>query len=155
MSSTQQDKGTLSVTRRLEWDAMHRIANHEGNCKAFHGHRYAAEITCEAPRLDALGRVVDFSLIKSRLGGWIEDHLDHTAILQENDTDPAVRQLIESNAALGKPVYLMPEPPTAENLATLLARQAQKLLADTGITVTEVRVWETPNCSATWRKNQS
>ena len=50
--------------RRHEWDAMHRIPLHESKCKAFHGHRYAAEITCQAEQLDHLGRVVDFSVIK-------------------------------------------------------------------------------------------
>lgn len=54
----------ITCTRRLEWDAMHRIPRHESKCRAFHGHRYAAEITCLAPELDSPGRVVDFGVVK-------------------------------------------------------------------------------------------
>lgn len=142
--------GTISVTRRLEWDAMHRIANHESVCKAFHGHRYVADITCTAAQLDELGRVIDFAVIKSVVGGWIDEHFDHTAILQKDDPDPAARAVIKSNAAMGKPVYLLDGPPTAENIALELARQADCLLKPYGIVLTGIRVWETPNCSAVW-----
>jgi len=152
MSEPSSHQPGVSVTRRLEWDAMHRIPGHEGVCKAFHGHRYAVEITCTAPSFDSLGRVVDFSVIKSEVGGWIDEKFDHTAILQESDPDPAARAVIESNAAMGKPAFLMETPPTAENIALVLAAQAQRLLATHNISVTQVRVWETPNCSATWVK---
>lgn len=133
---------------------MHRIPGHEGDCKAYHGHRYAAEITCLAPQLDALGRVIDFAVVKSEVGGWIDRHFDHTALLQRGDPDPAIAAVIDANARMGKPVYLMDGPPTVENIAIELAAQAKGLLAPFGIEVTEVRVWETPNCSATWRTTE-
>lgn len=141
---------TVTVTRRLEWDALHRIPRHEGDCKAYHGHRYAAEITCRAPQLDDLGRVIDFAVIKAEVGGWIARNFDHTAILQRDDPDPAARAVIEANAAMGKPAYLMSAPPTVENIALELARQARALLKPYGIDVIRICVWETPNCSATW-----
>ncbi len=140
-----------TCTRRLEWDAMHRIPRHESKCAAFHGHRYAAEITCEAG-LDDRGRVIDFGVVKERVGAWIDAHWDHTAILMEGDPDPAVPALAASNAAHGRPVFWMSRPPTAEVLAEELACIAQELLADTGVTVTVVRIWETPNGSAEWRR---
>jgi 6-pyruvoyltetrahydropterin/6-carboxytetrahydropterin synthase len=129
---------------------MHRIPRHESKCAAFHGHRYAAEITCHAPALDDRGRVVDFGVVKERLGGWIDTNWDHTAILQEGDPDPAVQAIAASNAAHGRPVYWMAVPPTAENIAAELAGHAQRLLADTGVRVVRLRVWETPNGSAEW-----
>ncbi len=140
----------ITVTRRIEWDAMHRIPLHESKCRAFHGHRYAAEITAVAPRLDALGRVVDFGVIKERVGGWVDTHWDHTAILMRDDPDPAVPSLVESNARLGRPVYWLDAHPTAEAIVAELAAVAQDLLADTGVTVARVRLWETPNGSAEW-----
>ena len=94
----------VTCTRRLEWDAMHRIPLHESKCRAFHGHRYAAEITCLAP-LDSLGRVVDFGVVKQLVGGWIDQHWDHTAILMEGD--PEAGPIAEANARLGRPVYWM------------------------------------------------
>jgi hypothetical protein len=52
---------------------------------------------------------------------------------------------------MGKPAYLMDAPPTVENIAMELATHVRRLLEPLGITVSEIRVWETPNCSATWR----
>ena len=129
---------------------MHRIPRHESKCAAFHGHRYAAEITCLAESLDDRGRVVDFGVVKERVGRWIDTHWDHTAILMEGDPDPAIAALAASNAAQGRPVSWMDRPPTAETIAAELGRVATELLADTGVTVVAVRVWETPNGSAEW-----
>src|SRR6185436_17614711 len=92
----------ISCTRRIEWDAMHRIPRHESVCKAYHGHRYSADITCEAP-LDELGRVVDFGVIRDRVGGWIQARWDHTAILMEGDPDPSAAVVAEANAATASP----------------------------------------------------
>ncbi|MHB8760606.1 MAG: 6-pyruvoyl trahydropterin synthase family protein, partial [Thiobacillus sp.] len=35
----------MLITRRLEFDAGHRIPNHGSQCRHLHGHRYALEIT--------------------------------------------------------------------------------------------------------------
>lgn len=140
----------LTCTRRLEWDAMHRIPRHESKCAAFHGHRYAAEITCHAPELDDRGRVIDFGVIKERVGGWIDTHWDHTAILMEGDSDPAITAIAASNLAHGRPVYWLAAPPTAENIVAELARVATDLLLPHGVRVVRIRLWETPNGSAEW-----
>lgn len=141
----------VTCTRRLEWDAMHRIPRHESKCSAFHGHRYAAEITCAAPELDALGRVVDFGVVKERVGAFIDARWDHTAILLRED--PEAGPVAAANARLGRPVYWLDVHPTAENLARELARVASELLADTGVEVVRVRLWETPNCTAEWARS--
>ncbi|MCP4810387.1 MAG: 6-carboxytetrahydropterin synthase [Proteobacteria bacterium] len=142
----------ITCTRRLAWDAMHRIPRHESKCAAFHGHRYTADITCVADQLDDRGRVVDFGVIKERVGTWIDTHWDHTAILMEGDPDPGVQAIAASNEAHGRPVYWTASPPTAEVIAAELARVAQELLADTGVTVVRLRVWETPNGWAEWSR---
>ena len=138
----------IAVIRRLEWDAMHRIPGHEGKCAAFHGHRYALEIAVTSARLDHLGRVIDFSVIKRELGQWIDGHFDHTAILFRDD--PAVASLIPYNLKAGKPIYLLDRMPTVENIASEMAEVATKLLKPFDIEVVSIRVWETPNCSAVW-----
>lgn len=50
----------ITVTRVLEFDAGHRVVNHESKCATLHGHRYKVEIVAAAPGLDSLGRVIDF-----------------------------------------------------------------------------------------------
>jgi 6-pyruvoyltetrahydropterin/6-carboxytetrahydropterin synthase len=143
----------VTCTRRLEWDAMHRIPLHESKCRAFHGHRYVAEITCAIPELDDLGRVVDFGVVKEKVGGWIDDNWDHTAILMRSD--PAAPPIAEANARFGRPVYWTDRAPTAEVIVAELAVHAQRLLADTGVTVVRIRLWETPNGSAEWTLSPS
>jgi 6-pyruvoyltetrahydropterin/6-carboxytetrahydropterin synthase len=44
-----------SVTRALEFDAGHRLLNHESACFLPHGHRYKVEITCEGYDLNPAG----------------------------------------------------------------------------------------------------
>lgn len=142
----------ITVTRRLEWDAMHRVPGHDGACKAFHGHRYRAEITCQGD-VPENGMIIDFGAIKAVVGSWIDQNWDHTAILYHLDQDPAVAAIKASNASYGRPVYEMTSPPTAENIAAELLKIASALLERFGISVTSVRVYETPNCFATATKS--
>jgi 6-pyruvoyltetrahydropterin/6-carboxytetrahydropterin synthase len=141
----------LTCTRRLEWDAMHRIPLHESKCRAFHGHRYAAEVTCAAPKLDDLGRVIDFGVVKEVIGAWIDQNWDHTAILMRDD--PEAKAIADANARLGRPVYWLDRHPTAENIVLELAMISQRLLDPRGVTVVSIRLWETPNGTAEWRRD--
>ena len=147
---SNENTKSIAIVQRLEWDAMHRIPGHEGACKAYHGHRYAAEISVTADKLDALGRVVDFSVIEDALGGWIKEHFDHTAILYAKDDEPSAKAVIEANKRLGKPAYLLGGYPTVENIAAELGRVGAVLLAPHGVRVLSIRLWETPQSSAVW-----
>ncbi|HLL28722.1 MAG TPA: 6-carboxytetrahydropterin synthase [Xanthobacteraceae bacterium] len=147
---SNENAKSIAIVQRLEWDAMHRIPGHEGVCKAYHGHRYAAEISVTAEKLDGLGRVVDFSVIEDLVGGWIKEHFDHTAILYAKDDEPSVKAVIEANKRLGKPAYLLDGYPTVEVIAAELGKVAAKLLAPHGVRVLSVRLWETPQSSALW-----
>ena len=132
---------TTTCTRFLEFDAAHRLVNHESLCAHLHGHRYRAEIECASP-LDAIGRVVDFSVIKERVGGWIAERWDHAAIV--NVDDAPLLALLDGIGE--RRVYRLDGNPTAENIAAELLRVAAPMLAP--IRVVRVRIWETPNCYA-------
>ena len=101
-------------------------------------------------KLDALGRIVDFSVIEDVLGGWILKHFDHTAILYAKDDEPSVKAVIEANNRLAKPAYLLEGYPTVENIVAELAKVASRLLAPHGVRVVSIRLWETPQASALW-----
>jgi 6-pyruvoyltetrahydropterin/6-carboxytetrahydropterin synthase len=53
---------------------------------------------------------------------------------------------VELLKKLGEPMYLLDENPTAENIAKLIF----DITAAKGFPVTEVRLWETPRCYATY-----
>ena len=138
----------VSITRRLEFDAGHRVLGHEGHCKHLHGHHYVVEITVSASSLDSLGRVLDFGKVKELVGGWLNREWDHNLLLHPADPllmlDDAMQRVIFA----GKKPYVMEcGNPTAENMAEELWENASKLLP-AGMKVSQVRVWETPNCYA-------
>lgn len=136
---------TLTCTRLIAFDAAHRVIGHEHRCRHLHGHRYTAEATFAAETLDALGRVVDFGVVRERLGGWIDAHWDHTTILDARDRDLGEAIARET----GQAVFYLPFNPTAENMANyLFATVCPDLFAQSGVRCVGVRLWETPNCYA-------
>lgn len=138
-------KPPASCTRRLEFDAAHRVQGHEGKCRNLHGHRYVVEATFSATTLDSLGRVVDFGVIKTILGQWLDDNWDHTTILFNEDA--SLGKAI--SAQTGQTIYYMPTNPTAENMADYLLHEiCPKLFASYPIRCTRLRLYETPNCYA-------
>ncbi len=128
------------ITRRLEWDSGHRVLGHEGKCKFLHGHRYVAEVTVEAAKLDKMDRVVDFGVVKQVVGGWVDEHWDHRMLL--NSADPMVETLLAE-----KPYIFKQCNPTAEIIAKELFLLSISLLGGY-LDVVRVRVYETPNCWA-------
>ena len=134
---------TQLVARTLEFDTGHRLLKHEGKCRNYHGHRYKAEIIVTTlAGLDHVGRVVDFGVIKAKVGGWIDEHWDHAMVLEQGD--PLIPFLKENNQR----VFVVENAPTAENLAEILFVVAANLLNDSGLRVVRVALWETPNCRA-------
>ena len=129
------------VTRQIDFCYGHRLLNYEGKCKHLHGHNGCVVITIESDQLDERGMVMDFSDIKQVVSTWIDDTLDHRMILCRDD--PAVPLL----QALGEPIYLLKENPTAENIARLIF----DFTFDHGFPIIECKLWETPRCHATYR----
>jgi 6-pyruvoyltetrahydropterin/6-carboxytetrahydropterin synthase len=131
----------ISCTRKIHFDAAHRLINHESNCKYLHGHRYICEATFEAPQIDALGRVIDFAEIKKILGNWIKDNLDHNTILWKKDAELA--KDIEKHTQ--KPVYLLDQNPTAENIALHIFNMCPLLFKDHNVKCTKIKLHESEN----------
>ncbi len=152
-----------TITRQLQFDYGHRVLGHGGRCRHLHGHRGVAEITVQAPELNDLGMVVDFSLVKELVGGWIDKTLDHNMLLHQDDPllelTKATPKGFQSKAYIevfgGRPPFVMPTGnPTAENIAQVIYQKAEELLAPRGLTVVLVRLFETPNCWADYRPNR-
>jgi 6-pyruvoyltetrahydropterin/6-carboxytetrahydropterin synthase len=140
----------LSCVRRLHFCAGHRVAGHENKCRNLHGHNYVVYIHAETLLgLDSVGRVVDFSVLKETIGGWIDTNWDHGFILWMDDMQ--ARLCVEALA--GQKVYQLPSNPTAENLAAyLLDHVCDELFGSyfklKGFRIYKVVVEETENCSA-------
>lgn len=134
-----------TCTRRVEFDAAHRVTRHESKCRNLHGHRYVVELIAEASALDSKGFVIDFGVLKGVVGAWIDEHLDHGFIGKSSDS-----ALIAFVREQGWKVYVLPGEPTAENIAAHIFVIGNELLAQVsaGVRLAHVRVYETPNCWA-------
>ncbi|MBD3261638.1 MAG: hypothetical protein GF334_08165 [Candidatus Altiarchaeales archaeon] len=131
----------LTCTKTLTWCSAHRLLGHEGACARLHGHNYRADITY-ASDLDNVGRVIDFSEIKDRVGKWIDDNWDHRVLLHvEDPLATTLRRVLPSEE-----VYVLSFNPTAENMALVLSGVARSQ----GPQVVRVRVWETDSGCAEW-----
>ena len=128
------------VTRQIDFCYGHRLLNYDGKCRHLHGHNGRAEIAIASAELDDLGMVLDFTEIKRVVTTWVDETLDHRMILHKND--PAIPMMKE----LGEPMYLVDSNPTAENIARLIGEFA----VGQGFPVTQVDLWETRACYATY-----
>jgi len=132
----------VECTRRIEFDAGHRVMGHENKCKYLHGHRYVLEITARASELDSLGRVVDFGVLKSIMKEWIDENLDHNVILGKKDK--ALGDVIAKETRQN--IYYLKSNPTAENIALHIKSDIIPLLfTKDSFDIVKLRLYETPN----------
>ena len=136
---------TLTIMRRIKFCAGHRLYRHGGKCEHFHGHNYVADFYVTADKTDAVGRLVDFAELKRLFQGWIDEHWDHGFVLsQEDENGIAAAKMAEPSR-----YYVMPNNPTAENMASYLLEQiCPKLLEGRSATVVKVVIWETEHAFA-------
>jgi len=111
---------------RGHFDAAHLLRGYEGKCAQLHGHRWEVEAVCCAETLDGTGMALDFSVLRRALAEVLET-FDHR---QLNDIPPF--------DTLN---------PTAENLARVVF---ERLAGLPGPALREVKVWESPDCWASF-----
>ena len=136
---------SLTIMRRIKFCAGHRLYKHGGKCEHFHGHNYVADIFVTGEEQDEVGRVLDFSELKKRCKGWIDDNWDHSFLISDQDENARkALEMVEPSR-----FFVMPYNPTAENMAKyLLEEMCPKALEGTGATATQVRIWETEEAYA-------
>ncbi|MHB1145261.1 MAG: 6-carboxytetrahydropterin synthase QueD [Thiobacillus sp.] len=139
----------MRITRRLEFDAGHRIPNHASQCRHLHGHRYAIEITLsgEIIRTEGAseeGMVMDFSDVKRIANNVLVNQWDHAFLAYQGD-----RAVVDFLATLPEhKTVVLTVVPTAENLAVEAFRILDAAYLDTygnQLRLERVRLYETPN----------
>ena len=142
----------MQITRRLEFDAGHRIPNHRSQCRHLHGHRYVLEVTLrgDVVRDDsspADGMLMDFGDVKAIAKTHVVDQWDHAFLAWKNDA-----QIVDFLANIpGHKTVLLDVVPTAENLAAIAFAILDPLYQDSygnHLKLERVRLYETPNCWA-------
>ncbi len=142
----------LTITRKLEFDAGHRLPDHRSLCRNVHGHRYTLEVTLSGEPIQTAnapdcGMVMDFGQIKSLALEHLVNAWDHAFFVYRDDT--LTRQFLESLP--DHKTIVVEHPPTVENLAAIAfdtlasvydAHYGKKLR------LKKIRLYETPNCWA-------
>ncbi|MEY3202043.1 MAG: hypothetical protein RIR70_1593 [Pseudomonadota bacterium] len=146
----------MLITRRLEFDAGHRIPDHKSQCRHLHGHRYALEITlsgeiiCQAGS-PVNGMVMDFADVKAIAKAEVVDRWDHAFLAWRED-----REIVPFLQSLPwHKTVLLAVVPTAENLAFEAFRILDAAYRDNygnHLKLEQVRLYETPNCWADARR---
>jgi 6-pyruvoyltetrahydropterin/6-carboxytetrahydropterin synthase len=109
-------------------------------CEHFHGHNYTADFFVVGDEQDEVGRVLDFSDLKRRVKGWIDENWDHAFLIShEDDNARKALEMVEPSR-----FFVLPYNPTAENMAKyLLEEMCPHALEGSGARATSVRLWET------------
>ncbi|MFN6960994.1 MAG: 6-carboxytetrahydropterin synthase QueD [Rhodocyclaceae bacterium] len=142
----------MKITRRLEFDAGHRIPDHASQCRHLHGHRYALEITLVGEVIEAAGQpyngmVMDFAEVKAIAQRLIVDSWDHAFLAYAGDV--AVVNFLASLP--DHKTVILDRVPTAENLARIAFERLAPAYRDiygNHLRLERVRIYETPNCWA-------
>ncbi len=142
----------MLITRRLEFDAGHRIPSHNSQCRHLHGHRYAIEITLSGDIITdegvaEQGMVMDYAEVKRIARTALVDEWDHAFLVYSGDLP--VLQFLQSLE--NHKTVVLDVPPTAENLALTAFHILDAAYQDyygNHLRLEQVRLFETPNCWA-------
>lgn len=166
-----------TVIRSHEICAGHRVVGHESKCRHLHGHNYKFHFKV-APKhvcgkvvtrgklvedsLDSVGRVIDFSVVKTTLCQWLEDNWDHKFLYWEED--PLIKalqvdcELCDETTGhdvrdFDNSLVSLPFNPTAENLAAYMVDViGPQLLDEHGVELVECTIEETSKCHVNYCK---
>lgn len=148
------------ISKSIEIDMGHRVPEHGGHCRHLHGHRYKIEALVENIRtedkLDKMGMVVDFSVIKRALMDSIHYKYDHKCCLWKED--PLCKYLDEWSKVDMLGIRIIDKIPTAENLAKIWYKDIVRILYENKdmkkyFALKSVTVYETPTSKAIYMES--
>lgn len=108
-----------------DFSSAHNLRGYRGKCEELHGHNWKVEVVVLSAKLDKLGMVMDFKILKEKLYAELEK-LDHKYL---------------NNIAYFKKVN-----PTSENIAKYIYDNLKNKVR--GLRC--VTVWESERASATY-----
>ncbi len=106
----------------------HNLRDYDGECEKLHGHNWKVEVTLKAEKLDKLGMVIDFKVVKKKLEDVLS-RFDHTYLNELSE--------------------FQQENPTTENVSKVIYNNLSGKLPPE-ILVSKVKTWESENCAATY-----
>ena len=141
------------IERKGNFDSAHRVMNESRKCFHVHGHTYLYELGFSFEESESIGYALDFKEIKRVNCQWIDDILDHGAILNPKDVEfiDLVQNKLKTKLWLmslnGEGEYCNP---SVENIAKEVFLAMEVLLEHYPLLkVYSIKIFETPNCATT------
>lgn len=142
----------ITITRKIEFDAGHRIPDHNSQCRNLHGHRYTLLITLigEVVKQDGVsdnGMIMDFSDVKELALENLINHWDHAFFVYEKDV--VVKDFLKTLP--GHKTVVTDRVPTVENLAQIAFDALKEVYHNRygrALELQKITLYETPNCWA-------
>ncbi len=106
----------------------HNLRDYDGECERLHGHNWKVEVTLKSDRLNRLGMVMDFKIVKKTLEE-ILSRFDHSYLNELEE--------------------FKQENPTTENVSRVLYDNLNEKLPSE-IFITKVKTWESESCAAAY-----
>ena len=120
----------FELTIMAEFEAAHNLCNYQGKCNRLHGHNWKVEVTVQGQKLDEIGMVIDFTVLKAEVKKII-DRLDHYY--------------------LNELAAFQQQNPTAEHIAKYIYDELVDLLVKHDVTLYQVKVWESARSAVAYR----
>ena len=118
-----RDNAIVEVVKDFTFDSCHHLNNYEGKCKNLHGHTYKLQVGVKSS-LNEIGMVIDFNKLKEIVNNIIIDKVDHTNLNE-----------------------CFPFNTTAENMVVYIYDKLKSI----GLSISFIRLWETPTSFAEYR----
>lgn len=158
-ASKLADSRLVSITRKLSFDAGHRIPFHWSKCSNAHGHLYTIEATFfglvkNVQESTDDGMVLDFSEVKEIMQTQVVDKWDHGFLVWRGDKE----MLMALSCLPDHKTIIVDLPPTAECLALIAFVEINRELVrrhgfSVEVGLEKVCLYETPNCWVEYETN--
>ena len=137
----------ISITKKIEFEAAHRISNYPGSCSEIHGHTYKLEVTVSGEINRETFMVMDFKDLKEILQKTVIANFDHALILKNNRENRAV-----FSSYLWK-ITRMETEPTPEQKRRLLVWMVSSIPPHlpSGVSLQKLELHETSGNFAIWK----
>ena len=133
----------ITLTKKFEFEAAHRISNYDGLCREIHGHTYKLEVTIFGPIDPVTDMILDFKSIKNLIKTSVIEQFDHALLLKDNEEK---RNFFKDYS--GKNTWMKTEP-TAERMVQGMANTLQRLIPSPA-QLDSLLLYETSNSFASW-----
>jgi len=110
------------------FSSAHFLEGYSGKCESLHGHNWKVEIEVEGEKLDKIGMLVDFTILKKNLSDILKE-MDHRLL---NDMEA-----FKNNN------------PSAELISKYIYERMRKTLPE-GVNISGVAVWESERSQAVY-----